>query len=189
MSNSNDIILAVDYHDTNIVIRWFNKATGEVRMLKQATTRQGILDIAKKAQTEAQEAGGQAVWLMESTTGWARVKALVEPYVQFVPVNVLQIPLPPKARRKKTDKVDTARMLREALNGHLPEAFTPAKKLRAVRRLTASRESLASRRTALKNWIDRYLAHETWLSRTGLWSKRGIRHLRSIAASPILPNL
>jgi transposase len=181
MSQGNDIILAVDYHDTNVVIRWFNRATGEERLLKQATTRQGLLDVAKRAKTEAQAAGGQVVWLMESTTGWARVKALVKPYVQFVSVNVLQIPLPPKARRKKTDKVDTARMLREELNGQLPQAFTPSKALRTVRRLTAARESLVSRRTALKNWVNRYLAHETWLSRTGLWSQRGMRRLRSIA--------
>ena len=53
---------------------------------------------------------------------------------------------------------------------------------RRLRRLVAARESLVSRRTALRNWIDRYLAHETWESRVGLFSDRGIRRLRAFTA-------
>jgi len=183
MGQGNDIVLAVDYHDRNSVIRWFNCATGEERVLQRVTEESTLLEVVKTAKEQAEQAGGQAVWLMEATTGWARVEALVKPYAKVILVNVLQIPLPPKAHRKKTDKVDTARMLREYLNGQLPRSFIPARPLREARRLTAARESLVSRRTALRNWVNRYLAHETWLDRRGLWSRRGMRRLRLIAQS------
>ncbi|NIA07762.1 MAG: hypothetical protein GWP14_09065 [Actinobacteria bacterium] len=93
------------------------------------------------------------------------------------------MPLPPKAYRRKTDKIDTGRILREFLNGSLPVAFQPSGELRQIRRLVATRESLISRRTALPNWINRYLAHETWKSRKGLWSARGMRNLKRFSAS------
>src|SRR4029077_19008990 len=86
--------------------------------------------------------------------------------------------LPPKARRRKTDKVDTARMQREYLAGTLPLAYQPAASWRQLRRLVGYREGLVSRRTAVRNWIDRYLAHETWFDRTGLWSPKGLARLR-----------
>jgi transposase len=92
------------------------------------------------------------------------------------------MPLPPKGRRQKTDKVDTARLQREYLNGELPRAHQPPAWWRQVRRVVACRENLVSRRTALRNWINRYLAHETWADRLGLWSVKGARRLRSIAA-------
>jgi transposase len=89
------------------------------------------------------------------------------------------MPLPPKARRRKTDKVDTARIQREYLNGSLPLAHQPSAEWRQLRRLVAYREGLVNRRTALRNWINRYLAHETWFDRTGLWSPAGQRRLRA----------
>jgi len=55
--------------------------------------------------------------------------------------------------------------------------------LRELRRVVALRESLVSRRTAVQNWLNRYLAHETWLDRDGLWSAVGMERLRSFAAS------
>ena len=39
-----------------------------------------------------------------------------------------------------------------------------------------------SRRTALRNWINRYLAHETWADRSGLWSAKGLRRLKALVA-------
>jgi transposase len=106
---------------------------------------------------------GRVVWIMESTTGWPRVKTLVEKEgAAFVLANVLQMPLPPKAYRKKTDKLDTARLLREYLNGSLPTAFQPDADWRRLRRLTRFREDLVRRRTAVRNGINRYIAHETW---------------------------
>jgi len=102
--------------------------------------------------------------------------------VQFDLANVLQMPLPPKARRRKTDKVDTARMQREYLAGTLPLAYQPPAEWRRLRRLVAYREGLVSRRTALRNWIDRYLAHETWFDRTGAWSPKGQQRLRALLA-------
>jgi len=102
--------------------------------------------------------------------------------------NVLQMPLPPKAHRKKTDKIDTGRMLREYLNGSLPQAFQPSAWLRRVRRLADTRESLVRRRTALSNWLTRYLAHETWEDRRGLWSELGMRRLRRLAETSAGPD-
>src|SRR5262249_24559928 len=32
----------------------------------------------------------------------------------------------------------------------------------------------------VRNWIDRYLAHETWFDRTGLWSPKGQQRLRAL---------
>ena len=113
------------------------------------------------------------VWILESTTGWARVKELLGERVDFRLANVVQMPLPPKGRRRKTDKVDTARIQREHLNGNLPLAYQPPAKWRQLRRLVAFRERLVARRTSLRNWINRYLAHETWFDRTGLWSPAG----------------
>ena len=178
-----DIILAVDYHDENLVIRWFNGHTGEERLTKCRTTARNIRKIVSDSVCEANEVGGKVIWIMESTTGWARVKKVIGSMGKLIVANVLQMPLPPKAYRRKTDKVDTARILREFLNGSLPTAFQPSHKLRQIRRLVATRESLVSRRTALRNWINRYLAHETWRSREGLWSARGMRCLKRFAAS------
>ena len=40
------------------------------------------------------------------------------------------------------------------------------------------------RRTALRCWVDRYLAHETWAKRTGLWtSSKGAKRLQAILAT------
>lgn len=181
MCLGNDIVLAVDYHDENLVIRWFNGATAEEKVLRRVTSEAVIEELLRAARKEAEPAGGQVVWIMESTTGWARVKKIVDSYGRFVLANVVQMPLPPKARRKKTDKVDTKRLLREYLSGLLPVSFTPQRDLREIRRLAAARESLVSRRTALRNWVNRYLAHETWFSRKGLWSARGMARLRQIA--------
>jgi len=50
-------------------------------------------------------------------------------------------------------------------------------------RLVAWRENLVSRRTALRNWVNRYLAHQTWVDRTALWSARGTQRLRVALAS------
>ena len=182
MYRKNDIILAVDYHDGNVVVRQLDTGTGEERLLKRPTTAENIRRIVDDAQSLAAVSGGRVIWVMESTTGWARVKDLLGSSVMMVVANVLEMPLPPKARRKKTDKIDTKRLLREVLSGKLPLAFQPPRPLRELRRIVALRESLVSRRTAVRNWLDRYLAHETWLDRDGLWSGVGMKHLRSFAA-------
>ena len=78
-----DIILVADYHAENIESRRFNQATGEERTGNFATTRSGILRRVEEAAQEAQP-GGRVVWIMESTTGWARVKGLLGDRVKFV---------------------------------------------------------------------------------------------------------
>ena len=169
-----DIVLVVDYHAENIVCRQFNEATGQERMGRYPTGRAAILQHVQEATAELAP-GGEVVWIMESTTGWARVKELLAGKVQFVLANVLQMPLPPKARRKKTDKIDTGRLLREYLSGRLPRSFTPERWWREVRRLVDFRQDLVERATALKNQIGSLLSHETWTVRENLWSGPGLR--------------
>ena len=102
--------------------------------------------------------------------------------VEFRLANVLQMPLPPKGRRRKTDKIDTARLQREFANGSLPLAHQPPPWWRQVRRVVAYRENLVARRTALRNWVNRYLAHETWENRQSLWSLKGRKRLQGVLA-------
>jgi transposase len=175
-----DIVLSVDYHDENCVIRSLDRASGAEQLFSIPTCAQALREVVAKAVAVAQPRGGQVVWIQESTTGWARVKGLLGSMVRFDLANVLQMPLPPKARRRKTDKIDTARMQREFLSGTLPLAHQPPPWWRQVRRLVGYRENLVNRRTALRNWINRYLAHETWQERSGLWSAKGVRRLRAL---------
>jgi transposase len=168
MSNSQNIILTVDYHDEHCVVRHFDGATQKASLKRVDTERSVLRGLMRDAVKKAQARRGQAVWIQESTTGWARMQKLVSEFpIQFLLANVLQMPLPPKAKRRKTDKIDTARLQREYLNGELPLAHQPSPYWRQVRRLICLRESLVNRRTALTNWLNRYLAHELWCSRKG----------------------
>jgi transposase len=177
---SKDIILTVDYHDRACVVRKLDRGSGREQVLTEIpTTAESLNQIVDQARREVGRRG-RVTWIQESTTGWARVQKLLGERVEFTLANVLQMPLPPKARRRKTDKVDTARMQREYLAGNLPLAHQPAASWRQLRRLVAYREGLVSRRTALRNWIDRYLAHETWFDRTALWSPKGQVRLRTL---------
>jgi len=178
-----DIVLVVDYHAENIAYRWFDESTGEERTGRYATSRAGILRQVEQAVGEVSP-GGRVVWLMESTTGWARVKDLLGDRVNFELANVLQMPLPPKARRRKTDKIDTARMLREYLHGELPRSFQPSSWWRQVRRLVDCRQDLVERQTAIKNWIGSLLHHETWEDRKNLWSGKGLQRLKAMELPP-----
>jgi transposase len=177
------IVLVVDYHAENIEYRWFNQATGEERTGRYPTTRAGVLRQVEQAAVELEQ-GGRVAWIMESTTGWARVKGLLDGRVEFILANVLQMPLPPKARRRKTDKIDTGRMLREYLHGELPRSFQPSPWWREVRRVVDCRQDLVERQTAVKNWIVSFLHHETWEDRGNLWSGVGLRRLAAMKLSP-----
>jgi transposase len=179
MQDVKDIILVADYHSENIEFRWFNEATGEERAGRFATARSGILRLVEKAVQEVPP-GGRVVWIMESTTGWARVKDLLGERVKFLLANVLQMPLPPKGRRRKSDQIDTGRILREYLNGNLPRSFQPTAWWREVRRVVDGRQDLVERQTAIKNWIGSLLHHETWEDRGNLWSAQGLRRLRAM---------
>lgn len=178
-----DIILAVDYHAKNLEIRRLNCATGEERRLNIPTTKAGIGRLVDKAIAEAALVGGKVVWIMESTTGWARVKELIGSKARFIVANVLRMPLPPKAYRRKSDKVDTGRLLREYLYGSLPQSYQPSIWWREVRRIVDSRQDIVERQTAVKNWISHFLHHETWKKRGGLWTQKGMRYLRRIRLS------
>lgn len=173
MYENKDIVLNVDYHLKNLEVRWLNCGSGEERTFKCTTDRKGILALVDRSCQEAIAQGGKVVWIMESTTGWARVQELIQGRAVFVLCNVLQMPLPPKAHRRKTDKIDTGRMQREYLNGELPGAYQPPRWLRELRRVVAIREDLVQRRTQLRNWVTSYLSHETWESAKSLWAKSG----------------
>ena len=174
---------AVDYHAENTEIRWLNCHSGEERRMNIPSERASILRLVEKAVAEAATVGGKVVWIMESTTGWARVKELIGSRVQFIMANVLQMPLPPKAYRRKSDKIDTGRLLREFLNGLLPMSYQPVAWWREVRRLVDSRQDLVERQTAVKNWISHFLHHETWYDRDGLWTQKGMKRLRALRLS------
>jgi transposase len=176
-----DIVLTVDYHKKNLEIRQLNCATGEERMFRRPTGRKEIEAVVREAPREASLYGGAVVWIMESTTGWARVKDLIGGQARFILCNVLKMPREPKAYRKKTDRTDTGRMQREYLNGALPHAYQTPADTRQLRRLTSIREDLVGRRTALRNIISQYLLHETWESTAGLWSAKGLARLKKLA--------
>ena len=176
------ILLTVDYHDQNCVIRRRDVSRSTEEVVSVPTTEGDLRRVLDDARRRAGPQG-RVVWLQESTSGWARVRELVGTTAEFVLANVLQMPLPPKGRRKKTDKVDTARLQREYLNGELPRAHQPPTWWRQVRRVVGCRENLVSRQTSVRNWINRYLAHETWESRVGLWSGKGMRRLRTWTAA------
>lgn len=176
------IVLTVDYHDQNCVIRRYHAQTAEEQVFSVATVASELRRVVAQARA-AVGRRGRVLWIQESTTGWARVQALLGDYVEFLLANVVQMPLPPKARRRKTDKIDTARMQREYLNGSLPLAHQPPPWWRQTRRLVGHRESLVARQTALRNWINRYLAHETWAARDNLWSGKGRARLQAFVAA------
>jgi transposase len=176
------ILLTVDYHDQNCVIRRFSSKTAEEQVLSVPTLASELRRVVAQARAEVGRRG-RVLWIQESTTGWARVQALLGDEVEFLLANVVQMPLPPKARRRKTDKIDTARMQREFLNGSLPLAHQPPAWWRQTRRLVSHRESLVARQTSLRNWINRYLAHETWEERGNLWSGKGRQRLQAIVAT------
>jgi transposase len=184
---SHDIILAVDYHDENTVVRQFDERTQSECVFKVPSSPRALVEVAQRARAQLGRRRGQVVWIQESTNGWARVQELLGDRVRFILVNVLQMPRLPKGHRRKTDRTDTARILREYRNGKLPQAHQPPPWWRQVRRLVGLRENLVNRRTAVRNWLNRYLAHETWESRMNLWSEKGLRGLRHLVGR--LPEL
>ncbi len=175
-----DIILTVDYHLEHLEVRWLNCANGQEECRNIPTDKRGIERLVAAASTEATAAGGKVIWIMESTTGWARVRELLNDKVEFVLANVLQMPLPPKAYRRKSDKIDTGRIQREFLNGSLPQSYQPSAWWRQVRRLVDSRQDLIERQTAVKNWIRHYFYHETWVSWESMWTQKGLRRLKRV---------
>lgn len=178
---SESITLTVDYHDETCVVRRRDGRTHREQSLSVPTTADALEQLLEQALADGKAHCQRVVWIQESTTGWARVQKLLGGRAEFVLANVLQMPRPPKGHRRKTDKVDTERLQREYLNGKLPRAATPGASWRQLRRLVALREDLVRRRTMLRCWIDRYLAHETWADRSGLWtSSKGAKRFQKI---------
>ena len=177
-----DIVMVTDYHAKAISYRRFDAGSGEERTFSGPTDREAIEKVLEEAQSIARPRGGDVVWIMESTTGWARMEALLGDRAKFMLANVLQLPLPPKARRRKTGKLDTARMLREYLHGSLPEAHGPDETWRQARRIVSLREDLVGRRRQLRNQIKAYFAHETWVT-TYFWTVKGMAQLDRLIAS------
>jgi hypothetical protein len=103
--------LTVDHHDENCVICRRDLGRGTEEVVAVPTTAGDLRAVVADARWRAGRRG-RVVWLQESTTGWARVRGVVGPEADFVLANVVRMPLPPKARRKKTDAVDTARLQR-----------------------------------------------------------------------------
>ena len=183
MHTAQDVILTVDYHLEHLEVRWLNCSNGQEQRRNIPTDRRSVVHLVDEALAEAASVGGKVIWIMESTTGWARVKDLLDSKVEFILANVLQMPLPPKAYRRKSDKIDTGRIQREFLNGSLPQSYQPTIWWRQVRRVVDSRQDLIDRQTAVKNWIRHYLYHETWIPSDNLWSQKGLRRLKRLELS------
>src|SRR3990172_7510497 len=91
-----DILITVDYHDAHCMIRHKNLATGHELVRKVSTDRGTLRQWMLTAVRDAKAQRGRAVWIQESTTGWARVAQLAaDCRIEFVLANVLQMPLPP----------------------------------------------------------------------------------------------
>ena len=183
MHTTQDVILTVDYRLEHLEVRWLNCANGHEQRRNILTDRRSVVRLVDEALAEARAIGGKVIWIMESTTGWARVKDLLGDKVEFILANVLQMPLPPKAYRRKSDKIDTGRIQREFLNGSLPQSYQPTIWWRQVRRLVDSRQDLIERQTAVKNWIRHFLYHETWVVWDYLWTQKGLRQLKRLDVS------
>lgn len=175
-------ILSVDYHDENCVVRQYDGVTGKETVQTVPTERELLTQLAIDSR-RATASGVRLIWIQESTTGWARMKTLLGNRVdEFVLANTLKLPKRPKDHRRKTDRGDTQRILHEYLLNRLGLADQPDQELREARRLVSYRENLVSRQTALKNWINRHLAHETWEDRSNLWSGRGRKRFQKFVA-------
>jgi len=178
-----DIVIVADYHRDRIEFRKLNMLTGEETRFNRATTAESISKVLEDAEKQVPPEGGVGiVWIMESTTGWARVKKIVGERTRFLLVNPLKMPKLPKEYRSKSDKRDTARMLHEYRLGTLPLSYQPDDQLRSRRRLVALREDLVARQTQLRNQIKAHLAQETWEDPDGLWSGVGMARLAKIVA-------
>ncbi len=90
MNNVKDIVLVVDYHDKNLEFRRFDADSGEEQTFRRPTTALVITSVVNEARSVAEARGGQVVWIMQSTTGWARVQQIVDADAVFQLVNVLQ---------------------------------------------------------------------------------------------------
>lgn len=177
MEHYKDIVLAVDYHDQQLELRQLDRYTGEESRQRLPTEPTAILQVVQAARSIAVARGGQVVWLMESTTGWARVADLLGDRVKLVTANALAMPKAAAARRKKSDQLDTRRLLQWYCREELIEAYQPDELMRRHRRLARLREDLSRRRTQLSNTINRFLAHETWLERPNLNTRIGRRRV------------
>ena len=142
------------------------------------TSPQALSDFVDQARRAAGRR--RVVWIQESTTGWARVKDLLGDRVDFQLANVVQMPLPPKARSARrtrpTPPASSASISTAACRWHTNPRPGGVKCVA----WSAFRENLVARRTALRNWINRYLAHETWFDRTGLWTISGQKRLQAL---------
>ena len=175
------ILLTVDYHDQNCVIRRRNAGTGEERVVSVPTTEGDLRQVVAQARAEVGRRG-RIVWLQESTTGWrvCRPPSAIRSsscWPTYCKCRVRRKPIGGRPTRSIRPGCE-----REYGNGNLPLAHQPPAWWRQVRRIVACREDLVSRRTALRNWINRYLAHETWADRSGLWSAKGLRRLKALVA-------
>ena len=176
------ILLTVDYHDQNCVIRRRNAGTGEERVVSVPTTEGDLRQVVAQARAEVGRRG-RIVWLpgehdrLGACAGRPRRSGRVPAGQRTANAASAESPSAEDRQGRYGPAAE-----REYGNGNLPLAHQPPAWWRQVRRIVACREDLVSRRTALRNWINRYLAHETWADRSGLWSAKGLRRLKALVA-------
>lgn len=176
-----DILLTVDYHDENCVVRRFDQRSGSENVFTVPTDPRRLAEVVAQAQTllRRRRSGQVSGFKKAPRAGRACKRCSPTASGSSWPTSC-RCRCRPKARRRKTDRIDTARIQREYRNGELPQPHQPSASLRQVRRLVAMREGLVRRQTALRNGINRYLAHETWAGRANLWSAKGQQRLRGL---------
>src|SRR5947208_17030368 len=82
-----DIVLSVDYHDQNCVIRRRALGSGTEELLSVPTTDGDLRRVLAQARASAGR-GGRVIWIQESTTGWARVEGGLGDRGGVVPADV-----------------------------------------------------------------------------------------------------
>ncbi len=106
--NCTDIVIVTDYHAKAIQFRLFDPVSGEDRTFNRVTSIETIEAVLGEARKVALPRGGKwcGSWRApRAPGGWARVKKLLGDRASFVLANVLQLPLPPRAYRRKTDEL------------------------------------------------------------------------------------
>ena len=81
--------------------------------------------------------------------------------------------------RRKNDRLDAERLAKLLYLGEVPEVYVPTIRFRDWRRLIVHRRKYVSSQTRCKNQIRALLRTYGIASPRGLWSKKGLRWLRS----------
>ena len=168
---SKDITLTVDYHDRVCVIRWFDHGTGQRPSIHRGAHDQG----GSQANGQPGPPGGGPRGTRDLDPGKHHG---LGPRPRTATATASSSAWPMSCRCPCRPRPGGARPTRSIRRGSSASTSTaacrwltnpPPSGVSSAAWSPTARVSV-NRRTALRNWINRYLAHETWFDRTGLWS-------------------